>query len=297
MKNKNNRKIIVASVLAMLGTSAMAQTIAKGNFEASASIESFCQINAADINFGVVSLPLTAQSANSQMNVLCSNNTPYKVDLSYGGNYVGESSTGTSGVSGITASIASKYTDAYEASSGKKFSSYRLYKNGQPIGAGSYSEENSNSVYDSNLNNDNNKGDFVCNSSFPNKIYFYTKEAALLVDNSKIASTYVVDKHGLCDPATFRLNMTNFTKLFGSGTVADKGIMTGNFKGDKLAYQIALPNDSTKPWIAGVNSYNATGVGSNQVIEMNAKIVPGASSSSYIAQDTYIDTVTATVSY
>lgn len=84
--------------------------------------------------------------------------------------------------------------------------------------------------------------------------------------------------------------------MFGS-TVSDKGIMTGNFKGNKLDYQIALPNDSTKSWIAGVNSYNATGVGSNQVIEMNAKIVPSASSSSYIAQDTYIDTVTATVSY
>lgn len=293
-----SNKIIVGSILSILGTSAFAQSSTKGNFEASASIESFCQINAADINFGVVNLPLTAQSANAQMNVLCSNNVAYKVDLSYGGNYVGQSTNvGSLGVEGITASMAYKSTDYYEARSPtKKESGYRLYKDGQPISNGEPRESLPN-YYDWNLNGDNNAGDFTCYASYPNKILFWSVEASQLINGSSLVRTWVDDINGVCDTSTARLNMTNFTKLFGGATVADKGVMTGTFKGDKLAYQITLPSDSTKPWIAGVNSYNATGVGNNQVIEMNAKIVPSASSSSYIAQDTYVDTVTATVSY
>lgn len=68
---KNNKKIILTSILALSGTIAFAQSTEKGTFESSAKIESFCQINAQDINFGVVNLPLTAQGANAQMRVLC----------------------------------------------------------------------------------------------------------------------------------------------------------------------------------------------------------------------------------
>lgn len=267
------------------------------NFETSAKIESFCQINATDINFGVVSLPLTAQSANSQMNVLCSNNTPYKVDLEYGGNYVGKSSTGTSGIEGVTVSMAYKRTDAYEASSGYKSSGYSLYKNGIPIGDGYQLKRETDSQYEFNLNGDDNWGDFICYSQNPSQIYFRTLEAAQLVQGTSVIGQYVTDINGICNYSTGRLNESNFTKLFGSGKLADKGLMNGTFKGDKLAYQITLPTDSTKPWIAGVNSYTSSGVGSNQTIEVNDKIMPSASSSSYIAADTYLDTIIAIITY
>lgn len=58
----NKSKIILVSMLALIGTSTFAQSTAKGTFESSAKIESFCQINSQDINFGVVNLPLTVQS-------------------------------------------------------------------------------------------------------------------------------------------------------------------------------------------------------------------------------------------
>ena len=38
------------------------------------------------------------------------------------------------------------------------------------------------------------------------------------------------------------------------------------YKGDKLAYQVTLPGDSSKPWIVGINSHEAIGIGANQVI-------------------------------
>lgn len=293
---KNNKKIIVASLLAMVGSSAFAQSSSKGDFEASASIESFCQINANDINFGVVILPLTAQSANAQMNVLCSNNTPYKVDLEYGGNYVGQSSIGTSDVQGVTATMSYKRKDELEQKDGRYQAGYRLFKDGAPIGQGKPLTNPSYDTMDFHLFDDGiNSGDFYCTTNRIGQIFFYTTEAAKLVNNTTAINTWLTDKNGLCD--TGRLNQSNFVKLFGGGSPSDKGLMIGTFKGDKLAYQITLPGDSSKPWIAGVNSYTSTGVGSNQVIDMNAKIVPSASSSSYIAADTYLDTVIATVSY
>lgn len=253
-----NNKILLASVLAMLSTSAMAQSSSKGNFEASASIESFCQMNAADINFGVVNLPLTAQSANAKMNVLCSNNTPYKIDISYGESVNGEEKP--------------NYTlKIHSIENSYSLSRYKVYLNDEPVSTNNF--------------------DIACMSG-NDGAYFTSLEIAQIFGSS-IVKKYAGSTTGICDGQFASQNWMDKIVM----TIIDKGVMTGSFKGDKLAYQITLPNDSTKAWIEGVNSYSATGLGINQVIEMNAKIVPSASSSSYIAQDTYIDTVTATVSY
>lgn len=58
------KKNILMLTLMSLGTSVFAQNNIKDNFGTTAKIESYCQIQANDINFGVVSSPLTAQSAN-----------------------------------------------------------------------------------------------------------------------------------------------------------------------------------------------------------------------------------------
>lgn len=54
---------------------------------------------------------------------------------------------------------------------------------------------------------------------------------------------------------------------------------------------------SAKIWSKGLNSHKGTGVGAEQKIAVNAKIVPEKSSSKYVAQDTYLDTVIATITY
>lgn len=214
-----------------------------------------------------------------------------------GNNYIKQSTTGTSGVSGITTSMAYKFNNAYETSSGRKLAGYRLYKDGKPLGEGYVDNFTSSQYHDANLNGDGNAGDFVCNSEAINKIYFRTVEAAQLIQGTSILYQYVNDTKGLCAGNTGRVNQVNFSKLFGDAIKTSQGLMIGTFKGDRLAYQVTLPGDSSKPWIAGLNSYQSIGVGTKQTIEVNAKIVPESSSSSYIAADTYLDAITATVSY
>lgn len=75
------------------------------------------------------------------------------------------------------------------------------------------------------------------------------------------------------------------------------GIMSGAAKGDSVAYSISVPNDSSKVWNAGQNSYSGTGSGEEQSIPVSGKIIPGNSSSAYPAPDMYLDTVTATITY
>lgn len=77
---------LITASMYFFTTSAMANE-ALNDFKASAKIESFCKINTQDINFGVINSPLTSQSGSSEMNVLCSNKTPYEINLSYGGKY------------------------------------------------------------------------------------------------------------------------------------------------------------------------------------------------------------------
>jgi spore coat protein U-like protein len=62
--------------------------------QATATISSSCQITAQNLSFGNLVLPLSAQSASTSMNVLCSKNASYTVGLAYGGIY-GQAGTPT----------------------------------------------------------------------------------------------------------------------------------------------------------------------------------------------------------
>jgi spore coat protein U-like protein len=91
-----NNKIITAC--AILATSlALSQSVQAGsslaNPKATAVIASSCQISAQNLAFGNLVLPVSAQTASSNMTVLCSKNAPYTVGLAYGGVY----GTGASG--------------------------------------------------------------------------------------------------------------------------------------------------------------------------------------------------------
>lgn len=83
----------------------------------------------------------------------------------------------------------------------------------------------------------------------------------------------------------------------GNSIAYNYGAMNGGLKGDKLAYKITVPGDISKVWNVGNNSYTEKGTGEAQVIDINAQIVPTKSSSLYPAQDMYMDTVTAIISY
>lgn len=250
---KKHKLTILASIFAVFTSQAMASD-SKTNLTASANIENFCNIQATDINFGVLASPLTSQTANGQVDVLCSNNTPYVIELAYGEN------AGTTGTGGYTYSFVVNQPTWTQAS-----------------------------IYDSNKNL---IGDIACDTS--GRIGFSTQALASLYgyENFPIMSI-IYDTKQACSGRTF--NMTTFNNL--SPKNPSNGIMKGLVKGDSLAYLITVPNDSTKTWATGFNNYSAVGNGQRQTITTNAKIVVDKSTSTYLAQDSYLDTVILTIKY
>lgn len=78
----------MTAIMMLSGTSFNAQAATStATPKATATISSSCQISAQNVSFGNLVLPLSAQSASSNMTVLCSKNAPYTVALAYGGVY------------------------------------------------------------------------------------------------------------------------------------------------------------------------------------------------------------------
>ena len=74
-------------------------------------------------------------------------------------------------------------------------------------------------------------------------------------------------------------------------------MITGGAYGDKIAYSIEVPGDSSKVWNAGVNSYSSTGTGATESIPVKASIIPSKSGSNYPVPDLYMDIVTTVISF
>jgi spore coat protein U-like protein len=75
------------------------------------------------------------------------------------------------------------------------------------------------------------------------------------------------------------------------------GKMNGVMYGDSIAYSIQVPNNSSQVWNTGLGSYSSSGTGNSQSIPIVVNLVPAQSSNNYPSPDTYMDTVTATISY
>lgn len=259
---RNNKKILFLAILSILGASSTMAENVNSTFETSAKIENFCSINSNNINFGVVNLPLTAQEANGEIKVLCSNNTNYTVELNYG-------------------------TNASISGTPNLYSQIGEYKNMSFYGSQSYM------IYSVTNNETKFVNSFNCYSSGTgHQILINSGESFFLEALNAEIGTKVEDTIGACSLEQTQL----FAKLAGVGEVLN-GVMKGAIKKDSLAYKIVLPGDNSKIWSKGANAYQGVGNGLEQKINMSAKIVPGSSTSTYIAADTYLDTITAIVSY
>ena len=230
-----------------------------------------CTMSAENVNFGVILSPLTAQSSNSKMNVLCNNNATFKIDLAYGGIY------------GAGSSVNQNYLLSFSSS----YATYNLY-----------------SIYDK---SNNYLGGIACGFSGAQSGQVLLSTSALAQVYGYSSTSWIADTKKVCSsdgtktgtsPAGWDGNYNVSGKQFmKQGTGYSYGIMTGAVNNNSVAYSISLPNDSTKVWNNGNNSYSSTGTGVTQNIAINAKIVPGNSSSLFPAQDFYLDTVTAVIAF
>lgn len=85
MKNKKIILAIFASIT-LLGQ-AQAQKLTTNTNKATAKLVASCQIAAQSVSFGNIILPLTTQSANSNLSVLCNKGANYSIEMTYGGIY------------------------------------------------------------------------------------------------------------------------------------------------------------------------------------------------------------------
>ena len=86
------KKIISTLLLSSILTipnMVMAQSNANktGTFKVNSTLTATCSLSANSVNFGAFMLPLSAQSTSGSINLLCSKQAPYTIDLAYGGVY------------------------------------------------------------------------------------------------------------------------------------------------------------------------------------------------------------------
>lgn len=96
--------------MSLLTFQALAETTNSAT-KATATLAATCTISANSISFGTLATPLYAQSASSSMNVLCSKEAPYKIDLIFGlsSNYWQAISSGGSWNDSYWTTIAYEY--------------------------------------------------------------------------------------------------------------------------------------------------------------------------------------------
>lgn len=263
IKMKIRKKIIFSLLGGFLSVSAFAGAN-QGDLKTTAKLEKYCSISSDNLNFGVVQSPLVAQQSSSQMAVFCNKNTAYSINLSYGGVY---------GQGGVNSAVYTTSVYSSTSSNGLRNTAYKLYKDGVWVGSG--------------------LSDFACDERGGNLALYVSNQATK--DAFKVASTgWQADTIGICSAGV--VSPSGLTKL-GGAPAYDYGIMKGLFKGNNLAYKITLPSDSSKVWNQGKNTVAGTGNGEIQYIPLNGQIVPAQSSSLYVAQDSYLDIVTATITY
>lgn len=86
-------KKLIGIILALGFISPVFAQSANRDLKTSAELTAFCKIETNNINFGSLISPVTTQQSDGEINVMCSNNAPYSIDMSYGGVY-GKGSTG-----------------------------------------------------------------------------------------------------------------------------------------------------------------------------------------------------------
>lgn len=221
--------LISTSVVLPFSIKAQTTNNITASAKATATLASVCSISSQNVNFGMISLPVGAQSGTGNINVQCTKGSPFTIGLAYGGVY----GTGSNG---------DYWTiQSYMNGAGQLCQPYKVIleynSSGSQIGAG-------------------------CSNNMPT------------------GTTY--------DSSTGHYNV---------GTNYAYGMLVGAAKGDNVAYFIQVPNNPTQVWNTGNYTYTSTGTGSIQSIPVVATLKSSNTPNTYPTADSYLDTVTATVSY
>lgn len=112
MKTSITKLAAIACLSSTLMTNALSAgvqptgTQSNSTTQATATLSAVCTLQAQNLSFGNVVMPLTSQGASSNMSVLCSKSSAYTISLAYGGQY----GAGTQTVQGTVTSWSAANT-------------------------------------------------------------------------------------------------------------------------------------------------------------------------------------------
>lgn len=256
-------KYSLAILAALLANQVYAQTSSNNiatNEKATATLAAKCSIMAQNVNFGQVILPVTSQSSTSQMTIQCTKGSTYTIGLAYGGIY-GTGSSASAASSQVTFAAASAYPGSTDSTYNANVASLRQWRVWNPAG----------------------------DKLTIRAIQYYEYNAA----GTQIGVVAINATDG--NPSALPLGATNSSGTFVFGGYS-YGILVGAAKGDTIGYSIQVPNNPSQVWNNGNYTYSSTGNGSNQSIPVVVTLQSGHGVS-YPTADTYLDTVTATITY
>lgn len=254
------KKILKTSaIFSVLLVSNLGHAQSNSEIEVSATVDPGCFLEAENVNFGSLIMPITNQSAQSEMKIKCSKNTSLSISIEYG------LVTSGSQYSFITVPPQVSYAqDQHQV---------KIYKDGIALTNDSY--------------------DIVCHAN-PNGFGgsgFRTSNE--IIKKFKIPVTihnagYWENGTDMCD-SNGKFNVTNsfFTTVMGA--------LSGISSGEVIKYSFEKPN-STSNW-NNSNSYEILSTGVEQVVPLKAVIKSSENPQYRMTPDHYLDTVTIVLKY
>lgn len=251
-------KIINLSATAIaIMVSNCVQANENAQMEVSAKIEPGCFLEADNINFGILQMPLSDQSAQSNIKIKCSKNSNVELTISYLGIGGGNASNDI-----YTSSIISNQSD---------YQYVKIYKNNAPISSSSF--------------------DVQCLNYHTYGVTFSyqnAETASLLgLSNSNINISQVSSPNNICDNKNFRID--KFNEFLGAGS----GILTGLLSNEKINYYVEKPT-TNEPW---TSSYQVLSSGTEQIIPMKTNIKRADNPTYRMTPDTYQSTLSIILTY
>lgn len=257
------KKLLTLAILGSLSVGVFAQD-PSNNIEITAEVDAGCSLIAENINFGVLAMPLSDQSAQSRIRVHCSKGANLIMGISY------SEQAGSSIMGNI-------YTLDLDTNQG--YSQYaKLLINGVPSG-GPYSH------------------DMRCAQENYKQIRLMSQLARDLFGYSNIKTSVLVpDTYKICkdSSASFRYGMEkNINTIIHQIQV---GFLTGISQGEQIKYSLEVPEQSSLLWNTS-NTYNFVGSGVEQIIPMKANIKRAENQTHRMTPDTYQSTLTVILNY
>lgn len=255
-------KKITAITIAIISasTTSFAQDPRNSDIEIKAKVDAGCFLDAENINFGVLQMPLQDQTASANMRLHCSKGSPLSISIRYG-----NLSTSGTLLTGIT------FADSINTN-GMEYDFKKVYKDGKAISSLSF--------------------DLYCHKSIPNKIGINSVEMANFINLNKTeaGTTWIQDTAGVCTSGS-KINTTK-ALAFMSGIV-DIGSLSGLSGAEKINFYIEKPQTANK-WSS---DYLITATGVEQFVPMRASIKRADNVTHRMTPDTYQSVLTVVLTY